>query len=212
MFVDVGPGDKGFFQAGKDAFFPSSVDPMDYIRDNLNLPETAGKEAIENASGRSLGALLREANLEISAQKLNPSFLRRFGPAAGAGLGILGLTGGFKGEDIPVPEDPFGLEGQSSFDLLAADPQKYRVFYAGGPYNLGGKPYGAAAGGSTDDFPRRDGAIAGPGTGTSDDIPAMLSDGEFVMTAQAVRGAGNGDRKKGVRKMYEIMRTYEGVA
>lgn len=140
------------------------------------------------------------------------NMLRRFGPAAGAGLGILGLTGGFEGEDIPVPEDPFGLEGQSSFDLLAADPQKYRVFYSGGPYNLGGKPYGAAAGGSTDDFPRRDGAIAGPGTGTSDDIPAMLSDGEFVMTAQAVRGAGNGDRKRGVRKMYEIMRTYEGVA
>ena len=212
MFVDVGPGDKGFFQAGKDAFFPSSVDPMDYIRDNLNLPETAGKEAIENASGRSLGALLKEANLEISAQKLNPNFLRRFGPAAGAGLGILGLTGGFEGEDIPVPEDPFGLEGQSSFDLLAADPQKYRVFYSGGPYKLSDKPYGAAAGGSTDDFPRRDGAIAGPGTGTSDDIPAMLSDGEFVMTANAVRGAGNGDRRKGVRKMYEIMRTYEGVA
>ena len=61
-------------------------------------------------------------------------------------------------------------------------------------------------------FPPRDGSITGPGTGTSDDIPAMLSDGEFVMTAQAVRGAGNGSRENGVRKMYDIMRSYEGVA
>ena len=209
---DMFDGGGNFVDAAKDVFFPGKVDRMQYIREMLGLPETAGKAAIEQASGQSLGDLLTQVSVEIGEQGLNPNFLRRFGPAAGAGLGILGLTGGFEGEDIPVPEDPFGLEGQSSFDLLAADPQKYRVFYSGGPYNLGGKPYGAAAGGSTDDFPRRDGAIAGPGTGTSDDIPAMLSDGEFVMTAQAVRGAGNGDRKKGVRKMYEIMRTYEGVA
>jgi hypothetical protein len=45
----------------------------------------------------------------------------------------------------------------------------------------------------------------GPGTGTSDSIPAMLSDGEFVMTADAVRGAGGGDRREGARKMYETM-------
>ena len=45
----------------------------------------------------------------------------------------------------------------------------------------------------------------GPGTGTSDSIPAMLSDGEFVMTADAVRGAGGGDRREGARKMYEAM-------
>ena len=209
---DMFDGGGNFVDAAKDVFFPGKVDRMQYIREMLGLPETAGKAAIEQASGQSLGDLLTQVSVEIGEQGLNPNFLRRFGPAAGAGLGILGLTGGFEGEDIPVPEDPFGLEGQSSFDLLAADPQKYRVFYSGGPYNLGGKPYGAAAGGSTDDFPRRDGAIAGPGTGTSDDIPAMLSDGEFVMTAQAVRGAGNGDRKRGVRKMYEIMRTYEGVA
>lgn len=56
------------------------------------------------------------------------------------------------------------------------------------------------------------GHIAGPGTGTSDDIPAMLSDGEFVMTAKAVRGAGNGSRQDGVKKMYNMMRQFEGVA
>ena len=52
----------------------------------------------------------------------------------------------------------------------------------------------------------------GPGTGTSDSIPAMLSDGEFVMTADAVRGAGGGNRREGARKMYEAMNRLEARA
>jgi hypothetical protein len=72
------------------------------------------------------------------------------------------------------------------------------------------------------EFPRKDGEIDGPGTETSDDIPAMLSDGEFVMTAKAVRGAGSYDlneqngiltltpngesgRDSGTRIMYKLM-------
>lgn len=58
-------------------------------------------------------------------------------------------------------------------------------------------------------YPRRIGQISGPGTETSDDIPAMLSDGEFVMTARAVRGAGNGDRREGAKKMYAMMHQLE---
>ena len=68
------------------------------------------------------------------------------------------------------------------------------------------------------------GMIDGPGTGTSDSIPAQiyqnggpvqearLSDGEFVMTADAVRGAGGGDRDAGAAKMYRMMNQLEGVA
>jgi hypothetical protein len=56
------------------------------------------------------------------------------------------------------------------------------------------------------------GELKGPGTGTSDSIPAMLSDGEFVMTAKAVRGAGGGDRREGARKMYETMDKLEAQA
>ena len=59
-------------------------------------------------------------------------------------------------------------------------------------------------------FPRKTGPINGPGTGTSDDIPAMLSDGEFVMTADAVKGAGGGSRAAGTKKMYDMMRRFEG--
>jgi hypothetical protein len=56
------------------------------------------------------------------------------------------------------------------------------------------------------------GHIMGPGTGTSDSIPAYLSDGEFVMTADAVKGAGDGSRKKGAAKMYAMMNKFEGQA
>ena len=80
-------------------------------------------------------------------------------------------------------------------------------------------------------FPVMDGQIDGPGTETSDDIPAMLSDGEFVMTAKAVKGAGsfdvatndsngivtltpNGDpsRDSGTRVMYKLMEHFGSMA
>ena len=53
------------------------------------------------------------------------------------------------------------------------------------------------------------GEIVGPGTGTSDSVPALLSDGEFVMTAKAVRNAGGGNREKGAAKMYALMNKLE---
>ena len=80
-------------------------------------------------------------------------------------------------------------------------------------------------------FPVMNGQIDGPGTETSDDIPAMLSDGEFVMTAKAVKGAGtfdvakndssgivtltpNGDpsRDGGTRVMYKLMEHFGSMA
>lgn len=61
-------------------------------------------------------------------------------------------------------------------------------------------------------FPRRTGAIAGPGGPKDDRVPAMLSDGEFVMTAEAVRNAGGGSRRQGAKKMYQLMNRLEGTA
>ena len=60
-------------------------------------------------------------------------------------------------------------------------------------------PMAYAKGGNvaTEDFERMNGGINGEGTEISDDVPAMLSDGEFVMTGQAVRGAGAFDLARG---------------
>ncbi len=76
----------------------------------------------------------------------------------------------------------------------------------------------ALAQGGDVDFPRMNGPIDGPGTETSDDIPAMLSDGEFVVNAKAVRGVGrmNGagkskeeQRREGARMMYALQKAGE---
>mgnify|MGYP003113361846 CR=1 FL=1 len=45
----------------------------------------------------------------------------------------------------------------------------------------------------------------------ADDVPAMLSKNEFVMTADAVRGIGNGDVEEGSKKLYNTMKQAEQV-
>ena len=72
-------------------------------------------------------------------------------------------------------------------------------------------PLNRAQGGITD-LRNRGGMSLGPGTEKSDDIPAMLSDGEFVMTGKAVRGFGNGSRQAGAKKLYSMMHQAENNA
>jgi hypothetical protein len=43
----------------------------------------------------------------------------------------------------------------------------------------------------------------------ADDIPAMLSNNEFVFTADAVRNAGGGDENLGAQRMYTLMKQLE---
>ena len=142
------------------------------------------------------------------------------------------------GRDAPNPVE-FGL--QPRFPTLSggqAGPRKAAVAstydevsppppagYAMGGITQPMYAMGYANGGDVamEDFERMNGDIDGPGTETSDDIPAMLSDGEFVMTGQAVRGAGsfelneepNGiltlvpsaseSRERGTQLMYQMM-------
>ena len=92
-------------------------------------------------------------------------------------------------------------------------------------------PMAYAEGGNVamEDFNRMNGQINGEGTETSDDIPAMLSDGEFVMTGQAVIGAGsykmtnnsgivtltpNGQpsRDAGTENMYQLVEAFSSRA
>jgi hypothetical protein len=48
-------------------------------------------------------------------------------------------------------------------------------------------------------------AVTGEGDGQSDDIPAMLADGEFVFPADVVAAIGNGSTKAGSDKLYDMM-------
>ena len=67
---------------------------------------------------------------------------------------------------------------------------------------LGGT--GFAKGGSTRRAPRQSFAVEGAGTGRSDDIPAVLSDGEYVIDAETVALLGDGSSKAGAKKLDEL--------
>ena len=59
-------------------------------------------------------------------------------------------------------------------------------------------------------FPRRDGGIMpSEGSGTKDDVPAMLTAGEFVLTRDAVKGLGNGNLNRGIQEAYSMMDNLE---
>ena len=87
-----------------------------------------------------------------------------------------------------------------------------RPFGAGGPGGrLGGITY-ANYGGQMG-FPRRDGGIdPSEGSGTKDDVPAMLTAGEFVLTKDAVKGLGGGNQRRGIERAYNMMDNLEARA
>jgi hypothetical protein len=161
----------------------------------------------------------------IDTNLTEPNFLRRFGPA-GAAL----MVASSLGQEEPEFTDLSSLPSAQSF--IDADPQRFRIYddnrtytpsrftitrAAGAdlgapafqPTPISTPPLTVAEGGGIMNFPRMNGPIEGPGTETSDDIPAMLSDGEFVFTAKAVRGAGRGSREDGMKNMYNMMRQFE---
>jgi hypothetical protein len=130
------------------------------------------------------------------------------------GLGAVAGLSSMKEEDEVTPiEGPPEPGSIMPLDLRMPD-----VAYAT-EYGSAAPTYRSLAEGGETNFPRKVGQIDGPGTEKSDDIPAMLSDGEFVMTAQAVRGLGalNGankddkleQRRKGAKMMYEMMDKFE---
>lgn len=144
--------------------------------------------------------------------KANP--LPALALAGGAGL-LLSGSGKQGGQPQPVLTTP-GVTGST---LLAQNPAQYGF----NPANFQAQQVAAPVivptvspafpTGYYGQMPRyyaKDGGhINGPGTGTSDDVPAMLSDGEFVLTAKAVRGAGDGSRIKGAKRLYKLMNQLE---
>jgi hypothetical protein len=116
------------------------------------------------------------------------------------------------GDIRQTPYDPFTaptMGGRTPSGISSALPQPYNT---ADMYDFMRPRRAFADGGITQAYPRRKGGISGPGTGTSDDIPAMLSDGEFVLTAKAVRGAGKGSRREGAKKLYRMMHALEKKA
>jgi len=213
---DVGLGER--FSAVGDIFLPKpNVDRlMEALR--LENPTDYGRDVISDANLRKIA----EKQIATGAIPISP--LRKYGPGAAAVLGLSALSKPEEVEGINIDDIPTGM------DLIEADPAKYRIYgddfvyrqpqftvtrSAGNVFNVPAftpTPLNVAEGGGIMNFPRMNGPIEGPGTETSDDIPAMLSDGEFVFTAKAVRGAGKGSREDGMDTMYRMMRQFEARA
>lgn len=195
------------------------------------LAQQKALEAV-NALPAGTSDVIKESVFKRTFEANAPGMLATYGPIVAAGTGAAYLAGAFDVQQPPAPEIPM-----SGAELYARNPYyitpDVNTIYAstGRPYEYtpGGATLGAQslfanpmaytqparmrAGGiaslAKGSYPRRTGPINGPGTGTSDSIPAMLSDGEFVFTAKAVRAMGNGSRRKGAKRMYALMKALE---
>jgi hypothetical protein len=216
---DFGAGAKQFAQGAEDLFMPgpSSAQYKDMVDDVIKAnPKFTPAQAVDYLE--KTGAV--------------PGIMRTYGPTAVAGIGALAAAGGFDQGDPPTSKLKDQLYGTPGLDLINANPNNYLIQGLQGltydqqgnitgsqryssPYTLNDVrvPSMYANGGiaalKQGGYPRRTGQISGPGTEKSDSIPAMLSDGEFVMTAKAVRGAGGGSRRDGAKRMYALMHQLE---
>jgi len=220
----------GSMVGATEAQFVPAAEAQRSLLDRI-LPSRIEAAAVPQAEQAYAEALARTGS-ETLAQKAYdaamPGLLSKYGPAAATGLGIMGLTGGFKAEEPQVPPgfEDMAMGISPGQQLLEQRPDLYGLRFGGVNTVSSTSPFqyyrpqpvqadmNAAKGGEADrsKFPRKNGHISGPGTGTSDDIPAMLSDGEFVFTAKAVRNMGDGSRRKGAKRMYALMKKLEGRA
>tara|TARA_R100000900_G_scaffold54230_1_gene43893 strand:- start:256 stop:2214 length:1959 start_codon:yes stop_codon:yes gene_type:complete len=167
------------------------ADKIEKARQRLANKQEATDAA--NAYARSMGVPEAQrggfpARIRASDERIN-QVIRNRAPFIGRGIDFLEGRGGNQGE---------GNTGRILRGILSLS--------------------GYADGDMVEKFPRMNGPISGPGTETSDDIPAMLSDGEFVVNAKAVRGIGrlNGanktkeeQRREGARMMYALQQAGE---
>ena len=178
-------------------FTPKEIDVVTLASDASQAVEDAGLRGTEE--GNILYKSILDKGL-AETKKKGLGGLGSLGTLAG-GLALSGILG----SQIKPPQD-------ATIDRSLINEPERTDDFAFNPNQTYTRPQApsafipstlAAEGGIMD---LQDGGESkGPGTGTSDSIPAMLSDGEFVMTAKAVRGAGGGDRREGARKMYEAM-------
>ena len=153
--------------------------------------------------------------------------LGKAGLALAGGTALAALAGGVEEGDpeaIAASRDVNALKGylRSYYENLGYEPQAIERLVARdtkeysegrGGYADGGMPTGIMrtnqAGVMERDYREEGGFVPVGIKEKADDVPAMLSKNEFVFTADAVRGAGNGDVEKGAQRMYKVMKTLE---
>jgi len=192
---------------------PSSVLNAASGGNKLLLKDAIMKGAVQKPGGGSvLGSVMNFA-------KANPL------ATAGTIAGLTGLLANQEEEKKSSPyEDVYGkVPGFANIGDAPVGGVNVIPFSQYGP-GLMGKAMGGEINGlktlglRQGGFPRKNGKIAGPGTETSDEIPAMLSDGEFVINSKTVRGLGQAmggkgkqdTRDRGSKFLYSLQDKYGG--
>ena len=187
-------------------FFDENVEGIVPSKSSMIVPSTptpnlgASDFTIKNANDLVQGAAQGKESFLAKLGLINPNetdFFKKYGSLLKLGSIGASVAAAALGEDQAA---------------MLYDPEKNPYLTGQVKIQDAYTPAGFNQGGGISDFPEKDGMINGPGDGQSDDIPAMLSDGEFVMTKQAVMAAGNGDRKQGTKAMYNIMNSLEDKA
>ena len=183
------------------------LDASKALDDYNKQKEAMGQIGVATTEAR-IAAVRRAMGLAGYTEQEITSVLPRLGLMGGGYLGY--ASGGQTRPTMPMNPDmlAMALFGKSYDQLTytqktAIDDMLVTKKAEGGIMNLGGLEMDLRAKGGFVPIGRKEKA---------DDVPARLSKNEFVMTANAVRGAGKGDVKKGAKKMYQLMRQYEAMA
>ena len=179
-----------------------------------NLIGVAGSGEFGGAEG-----ILGKMGLTGGYGSLKPSLL-----GIGAGASVLaGMFGGPEEAKAAFSRDPEGVKNYliqyfKNLNKDATDEEarafaesQTREYAAGG--GIMGLPMGEMrenkAGVMERDYREEGGFVPVGIKEKADDVPAMLSKNEFVFTADAVRGAGDGNVEKGAQRLYNTMKTLE---
>jgi TP901 family phage tail tape measure protein len=175
----------------------------------IRVPSTKGTTRL-TPDWEGLLAKLSGGVKDVAANKFGTS-VDLFGEYVNklAGIKPPSASGGLKGTIFGNPKIPAmttaktlaeasknaSYQSQTQFQVKGL-PETYRLF------TFEGKTYAVDSAGATYHFDSKGsargtkvkmaagGRVFGPGTGTSDSIPAMLSNGEYVINAKAVQAAG----------------------
>ena len=194
--------------------------------ENLPFGARIDSKALPTGAGTTGGDKVADAGGSLFG-KLSPTKILGLSPEGSTagdvalGLGATALLGGFETAEGDTKEEilaggigaPF-LTRRERLELAEKEqlaPSSLNPFLHTPDPNVLQPTIYSAQGGSVV-YPRRELLVEGPGTEQSDDIPAMLSDGEFVINSRAVRGAdpsGRGNRYAGAQNLYNLMRNFE---